>query len=130
MTKILILLALLLPTFAYAAEYMPFPKANITPEQWDTYYQEIKADYGNSEQLHSKYNLVTFNDPQTRMNFAFTTKGHPAHPSWITRQVVEKDNRVSMQQVGYFAGDEKAFAILFKQYAKLAEQVKKEFSEN
>jgi len=130
MTRTLILLALLSPIFTYAAEYMPFPKAKISIEQWDEYFQEIKTDYANSEQFHSKYNLVTYNDVQTKMSFAFTTKGHPAHPSWVTRQVVEKNQRVSMQQIGYFAGDEKAFAILFKQYATLSEQIKKEFSDN
>ena len=106
---------------------MPFPKEEITIEEWEAYYQEVKEDFGGTEQAYPERNLVTYSDDQTRMNFAFTMEGHPAHPSWITRQIVQENKTINMQQIGYFAGNEKAFAILFQQYARLTEQVKKRF---
>ena len=64
------------------------------------------------------------------MSFAFTTEGHPAHPSWITRQVVESEGTIDMQQIGYFAGEEEAFSVLFGQYAQLTEQTRRQFRSN
>ena len=58
------------------------------------------------------------------MNYAFTTKGHPAHPAWITRQVVESEDTVDIKQIGYFAGDEEPFAKLFQQYLELNDWIK------
>ncbi|OUR65747.1 hypothetical protein A9Q79_01785 [Methylophaga sp. 42_25_T18] len=121
-----IFVALLFPLFSFAAEYMPYPKAEISKEQWQTYFDEVKLDFANTERAYSEHNLVTYSDDSTRMNFAFTMEGHPAHPSWITRRVIQSDQSVDMQQIGFFAGDEQAFATLFQQYAHLTEQTKKQ----
>ena len=127
MKKLLVLPLLLLSLIAYSAEYMPFPEAEISEEEWNMYYEEIKTKFGDTERTYPEQNLVTFSDSSTYMNFAFTTKGHPAHPSWITRQVVQENQNINMQQIGYFAGSEEAFAILFQQYAKLTEQTNQKF---
>ncbi|MGY0646311.1 MAG: hypothetical protein ACW7DN_17220 [Paraglaciecola chathamensis] len=127
MKKLLLLKILLFSIVANAADYMPYPEAKITLEQWNTYYLEVKTSFANSEKVYPDHNLATYSDDKTRMSFAFTTKGHPAHPSWITRQIVESNGSIDMQQIGYFAGEEKAFAVLFQQYAKLTEQTRKQF---
>lgn len=127
MKKRLILKTLLFPIVANAADYMPYPEAKITSEQWESYHQVVKKDFANSERIYPDHNLATYSDDKTRISFAFTMKGHLAHPSWVTRQVVESNGTIDMQQIGYFAGDEKAFAVLFQQYAKLTEQTRKQF---
>ena len=64
---------------------------------------------------------------RTRTFWVFTTKDNPAHPAWITRQMVEEDGEVRVKQIGYYAGSEPAFAKLFRAYqdrnAKLMEDV-------
>ena len=72
-------------------------------------------------------NVIVFSDERTRTFWVFTTKDNPAHPAWITRQMVEEDGEVRVKQIGYYAGSEPAFAKLFRAYqdrnAKLMEDV-------
>lgn len=125
--KILCLKFLFFSLCVSAADYMPYSEAKISIEQWQSYYQEVKETFANSEQFYPDHNLVTYSDDKTSMSFAFTMEGHSAHPSWITRQIVESNGTIDIQQVGYFAGEEKAFAALFQQYAQLTEQTRKKF---
>ncbi len=119
---------------APALEYMPYPTANISVQQWQDYFQRVKKEYGNSLREFPKEFLVVFHSPDKKMHYAFTTPGHPAHPAWITRQVTEKDGQVFTNQIGYFAGKEEPFARLFRAYqeltARTVEKVRKEAGSN
>ncbi len=65
--------------------------------------------------------LVVFNsDRPGGILYAFTQPGHAAHPAWIARRLVQTGQNLSMDQVGYFAGQEAPFAALFQQYQELS----------
>ena len=64
------------------------------------------------------------------LSYAFTKAGHPAHPAWVTRQVVEANGTIDMVQIGYFAGKEESFAVLFQQYQQLNNQIREKFGAN
>ena len=109
-----------------AQEYQPYPEARITPEQWQSYYELVRSNHGETAREYPEQKLVVFNDASQRMQLAFTMPGHPAHPAWVTRQTIEIDGTVSIQQIGYFAGDEAPFAELFRAYGRLTEQTRLE----
>jgi len=71
---------------------------------------------------------VSFTDQATHTFYAFTAADHPAHPAWITRQVVEQDGGISIQQIGYFAGEEDPFAALFDDYLALSDELRAGFA--
>jgi hypothetical protein len=120
-------LALLLAAPASAQEFQPYPQPKITTEQFARYAEEVLQALGYSTEVLKDQKLVAFSDQRTRTFYVFTTKDHPAHPAWITRQMVEEDGQVRVKQIGYFAGDEEAFAKLFREYqdrnAQLMEDV-------
>lgn len=110
-------------SFAIAADFRPYPEAKISLEQFEEYQGIIVEEFGGSAVQVSDQNLVVYLDNQ-KGNYAFTTEGHPAHPSWIARRVVEENGSVNIEQIGYFAGEEKPFASLYQQYRDLNEQIK------
>jgi hypothetical protein len=120
-------LVALLAGQARAQEFQPYPQPKITVEQFARYADQVLQTYGYSTEILKDQNLVAFSDQRTRTFYVFTTKDHPAHPAWITRQMVEEDGQVRVKQIGYFAGDEEAFAKLFREYqdrnAQLMEDV-------
>ena len=83
-----ILAILLLSTTADAQEYMPYPEARITGEQWVSYHEEIQNRLADSETKYPEQGLVIYKDSEMHINYAFTLPGHPAHPAWVTRRVV------------------------------------------
>lgn len=116
---ILSLAALLLPLAAapaLAQEFQPYPQPKITVEQFARYADQVLQTYGYSTEILKDQQLVAFSDQRTRTFYVFTTKDHPAHPAWITRQMVEENGEVRVRQIGYFAGNEEAFAKLFREY--------------
>jgi hypothetical protein len=108
------------PAFA-EPKFKPFPSPHVVESQWRSYYSEVKAAYGGSVQEFPQLNLVVFSTAGA--TYAFTTAGHPAHPAWVSKRVVPaRDGEGwAVEQVGYFAGQEKAFAELFRQYQQLTE---------
>lgn len=121
------LLLLLLAGPAVAQEFQPYPTPQITREQWARYAEQIRQTYLASAEILEGQNQVAFSDMRTRTFWIFTTKDHPAHPAWITRQMVEENGQVHVRQIGYFAGSEPEFAKLFRFYqernAQLMEDV-------
>jgi hypothetical protein len=101
---------------APAQEFQPYPQPKITVEQFARYADQILQAYGHSTEILKDQKLIAFSDQRTRTFYVFTTKDHPAHPAWITRQLVEEDGQVRVRQIGYFAGSEDAFAVLFREY--------------
>ena len=120
-------LGLLLTGPAGAQEFQPYPEPKITPEQWLKYADEVRQLHGFTADIVREDNVIIFSDERTRTFWVFTTKDNPAHPAWITRQLVEENGQVRVRQIGYYAGSEPAFAKLFKAYqdrnAKLMEDV-------
>ena len=99
-----------------AIEFKPYPTQKITEAQWEEYLGHVKAAYGASMQELRDQHLVVFHDNVTAISYAFTALGHPAHPAWIARRIVQEGDKLYVDQTGYFAGDEAAFAVLFQQY--------------
>jgi hypothetical protein len=114
-------------TPARAQEFQPYPTPQITREQWAQYAELVRQNYLASAEILAKQHQIAFSDMRTRTFWIFTTKDHPAHPAWITRQMVEEDGQVHVRQIGYFAGSEPEFAKLFRYYqernAQLMEDV-------
>jgi hypothetical protein len=126
--KLLCLMLCLWVIAAQGQEYRPYPQARITPEEWQIYYDLVRANHSESAVVHPDHNLIVFNDTSQLMQLAFTLPDHPAHPAWVTRQTVGIDGTVSIQQIGYFAGDEAPFAELFRGYLELTERARLEDS--
>jgi hypothetical protein len=99
-----------------AIELKPYPTEKITEAQWNDYFGQVKAAYGASMQELSDQRLVVFHDEGTATSYGFTETGHAAHPAWITRRIVQEGDKLYVDQIGYFAGNEAAFAVLFQQY--------------
>jgi len=109
-----------------AQEFRPHPQARITTQQWQAYYDEVRAKHGDTEQQFAREHLVLFNDAKSLMSWAFTLPGHPAHPAWVTRQPVTDGNNVKIRQIGFYAGDEQAFRKLFATYVALTARMQEE----
>jgi hypothetical protein len=122
MPKLLAAVILLLASaVAYGGEkplYKPFQEAQISEAQWDWYHRMVVDAYGASLRQFPDEHLEVLHSTDQAMHFAFTTSGHPAHPAWITRSA--KDG--SVDQIGYFAGEEQPFAELFQAYRALTDR--------
>jgi len=120
----LMLVACLFATQLLAATYNPYEDSKITPEQWQTYYDTVQSEFGETREEVTDAMLLLFEDASSSTYYAFTLPGHPAHPAWITRKLVERDGDVAMDQIGYFAGEEEPFSELFQDYAELTYQIR------
>jgi hypothetical protein len=107
---------------SWGQEYKPYPLAKISRQEWQTYFDEVRAKQMVTERRFPDENLVTYYSVATGMNWAFTTPGHLAHPAWIARHVVVRDGQTLVDQIGYFAGDEAPFSALFQSYQKLTDR--------
>lgn len=58
----------------------------------------------------------------------FTKPGLPAHPAWIARRLEQRGESIQMRQIGYFAGDERPFADIFREYVALNEKMKEDIN--
>ena len=125
--SVALLLAAIWPAAAaFAQEFQPYPSPKITIDQWQKYLLEVRSRHEASAEIYKDKNVVVFSDTTTRTFYIFTTKDHPAHPAWITRQIVESGGKVSVKQIGYFAGAQEPFDHLFTEYLQLNEQLKHE----
>jgi hypothetical protein len=114
---------------AVAQDYQPYPTPQVTPEQFASYAELVRQNHGDTAQVVREEKVIVFSDMRTRTFWVFTTKDHPAHPAWITRQMFEDKGQVNVRQIGYFAGPEAEFAKLFRSYqernAQLMEDVQR-----
>lgn len=122
----LLLVAIWPDAAAVAQEFQPYPSPKVTVEQWQEYLLEVRSRHEASAEIYKDKNVVVFSDPTTRTFYIFTTKDHPAHPAWITRQIVEEGGKVNVRQIGYFAGAQQPFDRMFSEYLQLNEQLKHE----
>jgi hypothetical protein len=114
---------------AGAQEFQPYPAPKITPRQWMDYAELVRQAHGATADYVKEERIIVFSDMRTRTFWVFTTKDHPAHPAWVTRQMVEENGQVNVRQIGYFAGSELEFSKLFRSYqernAQLMEDVQR-----
>jgi hypothetical protein len=114
---------------ATAQDFQPYPAPQITVEQWASYAELVRQNYGATAEVLNQEDVIVFSDMRTRTFWVFTTKDHPAHPAWIVRQMYEENGQVNVRQIGYFAGSEPAFAKMFRSYqernAQLMEDVQR-----
>lgn len=125
----LVLIACFFATQILAATYSPYEESKITPEQWQAYYDIVQSEFGETKEEIADAMLVLFEDESSLTYYAFTLPGHPAHPAWVTRKIVEKDGEISMEMIGFFAGDEEPFSELFQDYAELSYQIQSDLKE-
>ena len=122
----LLVVALWPDAAARAQEFQPYPSPKVTVDQWQKYLLEVRSRHEASLEIYKDKNVVVFSDPTTRTFYIFTTKDNPAHPAWITRQIVEQGGKVNVRQIGYFAGAQEPFDRMFSEYLQLNEQLKHE----
>ncbi|HKY00693.1 MAG TPA: hypothetical protein VJL86_13340 [Steroidobacteraceae bacterium] len=106
----------LLAAIAAPQDFQPYGAPQVTAAQFSAYAEQVRQAHGATAQVVLEEKVVVFSDLRTRTFWVFTTKGHPAHPAWITRQMVEENGQVNVRQIGYFAGSEPEFAKLFRSY--------------
>jgi hypothetical protein len=121
-----LLLAVLLTGPLPAADYQPYPDAGISAEQWQDYFDIVLLEFADTMQEVADVKMVVFDDASTSTWYAFTLPDNPAHPAWITRRIIAQDGAFYIEQIGYFAGDEAAFADLYDAYAELADEVRQQ----
>jgi len=127
MKIITFLIFFLFTSIVYSVDVVPYETEKITIEQWNEYHDLVSKELAITGRAYESHKLEVFSDDQVRASIAFTMPGHKAHPSWVTRHVESKDGSIYMKVIGYFAGDEKAFKILFGQYQEMANQTRKQF---
>jgi hypothetical protein len=110
-----------------ALEFMPYPAAKISNEEWQAFYERARSSLGHTQRTYTEQNMVVFLDSFNGHHYAFTLPGHAAHPSWIARRIVNHDGKLDIQQVGYYVVDETAFIELFRSYLELNDQIREKF---
>jgi hypothetical protein len=104
------------PAVVFDVEFKPYSSPKITVVQWQAYFDQVQRKLGSTRREFKEVQLVVFTDKETRVAYAFTLPGNPAHPAWITRRVSALGQNLAIEQTGYFAGDERSFAELLKRY--------------
>lgn len=124
-----LIVAIWLAGLAFSAlgqEYMPYPRELITPEQWQNYFDQVRAKYSPETGIPEEFKLTLFLVEDNATLYAFTRPGHPAHPAWIRRDIYEDKEGVKLRMIGYFAGNEGEFKKLWRQYEELNRQMEEE----
>ena len=95
------MLAGAVPVMVSAQEFAPYPNERVTVAEWQAYYDLVAKNDGTAREVFPDQHLVIFQSGGAKVitSYAFTLEGHPAHPAWITRQLVEKDGAWSMEHV-------------------------------
>jgi hypothetical protein len=111
---------------AFAQEWQPYPQPKVTVEQWKAYLATVREYLEASAEIYKDKGVVVFSNPDTRTFYIFTTKDNPAHPAWITRQLVEEKGQVNVRQIGFYAGNADKFDKMFREYLQRNEELLKE----
>ena len=113
----------LIATIAQTDTGRRFPHSQITRAEWASYLNEVKSTPG-VEVLTTpdRPESITYFVAAEQSAYCFTTGG-PAYPAVVVTRVYERDGTVRMQNFGYFAGDEDAFAAWFRNFAQLGPEI-------
>jgi hypothetical protein len=109
---------------AAAQQFRPYAEPQITPAQWDDYYNQVATKFSKTLRELEADNLQMFFNETTFVTYTFTKVGHPAHPAWITRLVVATTDKVTISQLGFYAGSEQEYKKLFDSFNDLNERLK------
>src|SRR5262245_22416974 len=101
-----------------------FPHSQITRGEWQTYLNEIRTTPGIEQLEDARPETVTYFNAAEQSVYCFTTGG-PAHPAVVVTRVFEREGKVRLQNMGYFAGDEDAFASWFQSFTSLGPEIEK-----
>jgi len=113
---------LLFAAAGWTQEFQPYPQPRVSETEWQTYLIMVQSAHRDSEERIDEQHLLTFVDKERGIQWAFTSLGHPAHPSWIARRLVGEGNQQRIQQVGYYAGSEQDFELWFRSVLDLTRQ--------
>jgi hypothetical protein len=115
---------LCLPVSVAAQQFRPYTEPKISEAQWQSYYQEVSTNFAKTLRDLASENLQLFFNEATFVTYTFTKPGHPAHPAWITRLVVAAGDKVTVSQLGFYAGSEAEYEKLFDSFKALNERLK------
>src|SRR5215831_15234623 len=88
-----------------------FASSHITPQEWQAFFDEVKAKPGARDISRGDVPSVTaIQVPSELTIYFFTRPGGAAHPAVVVERVVTKSGATYIQHDGYFAGSEDAFA--------------------
>ncbi len=125
----IVLVAIAPASIVLSQSLEPFESPRVSETQWRTYFFEVESAHRDSLERLDAELLIRFRDRGAATVWTFTQVGHPAHPGWITRQVVETAGQTNIRQVGYFAGDEEAFVILFQKFLEQNKRIQERLNE-
>jgi hypothetical protein len=113
----------LVASLAHAEAGRRFEHSQITLGEWQMYLNEIKAKPGVET-------LTPQGRPETKAYFVssertvyYFTTGGPAYPAVVVTRLYERDGKLSLQNFGYFAGAEDAFADWFSSFNRLGPDI-------
>ena len=122
MRTFIYLILLILGNAAHAFEVSPYTNPDITVDEWNKYHEQTLRELESTRQFCESEQLETFSDSKTHSAITFTTPGHDAHPSWVTRQVISWGDSLEIKVSGYYSGDKEAFEVLLLRYQESAEE--------
>jgi hypothetical protein len=112
---------------AQSLSYKAFPQPKITPEQWQSFFAEIKAKPGIENVSRPETpDVVSLADRKEQIMYYFTNGG-AAHPALMIEKVVQNGNQVDIETTGYFAGAEEPFARWFRAFQDRAAKIRESF---
>ena len=107
---------------AVADDGRRFPNEQITAEDWNTYFAEVKALPGVTIKERDDEITISQDKPEQTI-YSFTTAKNPAHPGIIVRRLVLAKEGYGIRRLGYFAGNREAFATWWQSYDALDQRI-------
>jgi hypothetical protein len=123
-----VLVVLLLGALAAAGaeEARRFATSHITPQEWQTFYDEVRAKPGARDISRADVPSVTAIQVMSEWRvYYFTKPGWAAHPAVVIQQVVQMEDGTFIRTTGYFAGAEGPFAEWFLAFKQHNEEIRK-----
>jgi hypothetical protein len=97
-----------------------FETEQISPEQWRTYFDEVRALPSAKVFENSAPHQVLVQVPKEDTIYIFTAKTHPAHPAVVKREiVVERNGDVRFARTSYFAGERQPYEAWLREFDEL-----------
>jgi hypothetical protein len=94
-----------------------FPTDRITPEEWQRYFDEVRALPGTeAQEIKQAQYMVVFKDNSA---YFFTAPDHPAHPAMVKREAAGTAGQLVFLRQGHYAGDAKAFAVWWEKFEEM-----------
>jgi hypothetical protein len=119
-------LALAVTTQASAEEGRRFATSHITPVEWQTFFDEVRAKPGARDVSRADVpSVAAIEVPSEATIYFFTKPGWGAHPAVVVERIVKRSGRTYVQHDGYFAGAELAFVQWFNAFKQRSDEIRK-----